>query len=417
MQVEISINGRADDQARYLTWTPAELELRLTDPGGAAAPVALTLRTSGGSVGQLAFWSAAGAAASATLAVTATPNGAPVRVLAAGEFQRASRADRDTTLEIVGADGAVIDTVPLMIRVRKDANTLAPDERDRFVAAFAALNNRGAGPFRTFRDMHVTAAQREAHFDVAFLPWHRAYLLDLERTLQSIDPSVALHYWRFDQPSPNVFDPDFFGVADAAGDVAFSASNPLQYWSSDGVTGLRRRPFFDPATDAATTDTGTAVASELATLRIGQAAGSRYVDFVTMEGQPHGVAHVSFEGYIDSIGTAARDPLFFMLHANVDRLWARWQWYFQRFDPALPASYVPAIPPKRVGHNLADTMWPWNGQTGVPRPATAPGGFLQDSPTLVAPGKEPTVGSMLDYQGRVSAAGRLGFDYDDVPFE
>ena len=29
----------------------------------------------------------------------------------------------------------------------------------------------------------------------------------------------------------------------------------------------------------------------------------------------------------------------------------------------------------------------------------------------------PTVGSMIDYQGQVRATERLGFGYDDVPFE
>ena len=47
----------------------------------------------------------------------------------------------------------------------------------------------------------------EAHGFSAFYPWHRAYLLDLERELQNIDPSVSLPYWRFDQPAPGLFTP------------------------------------------------------------------------------------------------------------------------------------------------------------------------------------------------------------------
>ena len=41
------------------------------------------------------------------------------------------------------------------MRIRKNANTLTPGERDRFVAAFAQLNNQGAGRFADFRDMHT----------------------------------------------------------------------------------------------------------------------------------------------------------------------------------------------------------------------------------------------------------------------
>ena len=133
-----------------------------------------------------------------------------------------------------------------------------------------------------------------------------------------------------------------------------------------------------------------------------------------MEGNPHGSAHTSFGGSISSIGTAARDPLFFLLHCNVDRLWAKWQRQNNRFNPNQAASYDNT--PSPVGHNLPDTMWPWNQITGAPRPPTAPGGTLAPSPLANAPGVSPRVRDMLDYQGSVNAPSYMGFDYDDVPF-
>ena len=99
---------------------------------------------------------------------------------------------------------------------------------------------------------------------------------------------------------------------------------------------------------------------------------------------------------------------------NVDRLWAKWQRQFGRFDPAVAASFDGAANP--IGHNLPDTMWPWNGITTPPRPPTAPGGSLAASPCVSAPGPQPRVSQSLDYQGNVNAVSRLGFDYDDVPF-
>jgi tyrosinase len=134
-----------------------------------------------------------------------------------------------------------------------------------------------------------------------------------------------------------------------------------------------------------------------------------------MEGNPHGSAHTSFGGSISSVPTAARDPLFFLLHCNVDRLWARWQRQFGRFDPAQTASYD-SNPGTPIGHNLPDTMWPWNGITGGTRPPTAPGGALAASPCVSAPGSQPQVRDCLDYQGTVNAVSRMGFDYDDAPF-
>jgi tyrosinase len=134
-----------------------------------------------------------------------------------------------------------------------------------------------------------------------------------------------------------------------------------------------------------------------------------------MEGNPHGSAHTSFGGSIASINTAARDPLFFLLHCNVDRLWAKWQRQNGRFNSAQAASYD-SNPGNPIGHNLPDTMWPWNGITSPPRPPTAPGGAMAASQCVSAPGPSPRVQSSLDYQGSVNALSRMGFDYDDVPF-
>lgn len=292
-----------------------------------------------------------------------------------------------------------------MVRIRKNANTLTPGERDRLVSAFAKLNNQGAGRFTDFRDMHTNVSSPQAHGAPGFLPWHRAYLLDLERELQAIDPSVSLPYWRFDQPAPNIFTPEFFGVSNALGTVQFSPTNPLQFWRTDGVQGINRRPFFNTA------GAPPGLRTEAQTL----ALGNQYPAFRTLEGNPHGSAHTSFGGSISSIQTAARDPLFFLLHCNVDRLWAKWQRQFGRFDPAVVASYD-SNPANPIGHRLPDTMWPWNGVTGAPRPPTAPGGALAASPCVSAPGPQPQVRSGLDYQGAISAVARLGFDYDDVRF-
>jgi tyrosinase len=154
--------------------------------------------------------------------------------------------------------------------------------------------------------------------------------------------------------------------------------------------------------------------------------GNVYASYRIMEGNPHGSAHTSFWGLISNLGSAARDPLFFLLHANVDRLWAKWQWYMNRFDRTSADTYTflgragdPGA--ARIGHNLLDTMWPWNQLTGTggpnDRPPTAPGGNLPQSTIVNFPSLTPVVGDMIDYQGALNRANRLGFDYDDVPFD
>lgn len=405
MVVEIQINNSTNAKARYVTWAPSPCRIRVTNPAGVPAQV-VNLRLSATSVaggGRVEFREKPSDAFASSILLHVPTNGTSVPFFTAGRFGSPSRSDQDVTIE-ARRGNTVVGSVNVMVRVRKNANTLTAGERDRFVAAFAQLNNQGLGRFADFRDMHTAVSSAQAHGAKGFLPWHRAYLLDLERELQNIDPSVALPYWRFDQPTPNIFTLDFLGVSDAIGTVNFSASNPLQFWVTDGVQGINRRPFFNTATAPP------GLRTEAQTIALGTA----YPAFRTMEGNPHGSAHVSFGGSISSIPTAARDPLFFLLHCNVDRLWAKWQRQNGRFNPAVAASYDSAAAP--IGHNLPDSMWPWNGITGGTRPPTAPGGAMATSPCVTAPGGQPLVQQALDYHGAINAASRLGFDYDDVAF-
>jgi tyrosinase len=406
MNVQLQINNSVSPKARFVSWAPSPCRIRVTNPTGAPVPpvnVQITGRSVTGG-GEVVFRKTASGAFSSSLTVAVPITGASVPFFVAGRFGRPSINNGDVRIE-ARTGTTLVGSVKVMVRVRKNANRLTPGERDRLVAAFAKLNNQGAGRFTDFRDMHTFVSSPQAHGAPGFLPWHRAYLLDLERELQAIDPSVSLPYWRFDQPAPNIFTPDFFGTSDPLGTVQFSATNPLQFWRTNGVQGINRRPFFN---------TGSAppgLRTEAQTLGL----GNQYSAFMEMEGNPHGSAHTSFGGFISSIDTAARDPLFFLLHCNVDRLWAKWQRQFGRFNPALAASYD-SNPGNPIGHNLPDTMWPWNGITGGSRPPTAPGGAMAASPSVSAPGPQPRVADGLDYQGSVNAVSRMGFDYDDVPF-
>lgn len=405
MKVELQINNSTSPGARFVSWAPSPCRIRMTDRSGATSAI-VNVQITGRSTttgGAVVFRAGATGSFSTSVTVRVPITGASVPFFVAGRFGRPSVNNGDVTLEArVGA--TLVGSVRCMVRVRKNANRLTPGERDRFVAALAQLNNQGLGRFTDFRDMHTNVSSPQAHGAPGFLPWHRAYLLDLERELQAIDPSVSLPYWRFDQPAPNIFTRDFLGASDSLGTVQFSPTNPLQFWRTDGVQGINRRPFFTTGTGAPSLRT------EAQTLAI----GTTFSAFRSLEGNPHGSAHVSFGGFISSIGTAARDPLFFLLHCNVDRLWAKWQRVNGRFDPALASSYDNT--PSPVGHNLPDTMWPWNGITGGTRPPTAPGGSMAPSPSATAPGPQPRVRDSLDYQGTVNSISRLGFDYDDVQF-
>jgi tyrosinase len=405
MNVEIEINNTSNASGRFVGWTPVPCRARITDPTGAATPTSVVTLSSqsAATAGAVVFRKGSTGAFSNQLRLTLPASGVSVPFFVAGRFGRPSSSAGDVTVRGT-FQGSAVGSVRLMVRVRKSAQALTPGERDRFIAALAQLNNQGLGRFADFRDMHTQVALGQAHGAPGFLPWHRAYLLDLERELQAIDPSVSLPYWRFDRPAPNIFKREFLGASDSNGSVSFSSSNPLQFWRTDGQQGINRRPFFSVNSFPA------GLLNEAQTL----ALGTQYSQFENMEGNPHNPAHTSFGGLISDAGTAPRDPLFFLLHCNVDRLWAKWQRQFNRFNPASPQSFNNTSP--FIGHRLDDTMWPWNGVTGGNRPNTAPGGTLAPALGVSSPGLRPRVRDMLDYQGTVGPDNRQGFDYDDVRF-
>ena len=389
-------------------------------------PVQVTLRNAGlPNGGKVLFDTKRSDSGSAELRLTLPIDGGAVEFWVAGEFQHPSSDYGDAAIEVVDAASISVGRRELMVRIRKDAVTLTASERDRFLFALGRLNDSGRGPFRGFRDTHVALSVDEAHGFPGFLPWHRAYLLDLERELQAIDGSVALPYWRFDVPAQALFAPDFLGMPSPSashGDViVFPHGHALEFWKTDGSDPIERRPRYNiasapPQRSAAPGGSKSSVISQTDTL----ALGNTFAGFRTLEGAPHGSAHTSFDGPINSVPTAAKDPLFFLLHANVDRLWAFWQWFNDRRDPASANTYSLAgatRPPNDIGHRLSDTMWPWNGDTVPPRPGFIPprGRFTASSLTT-RPGATPKVGDVVDYQG-VHLSESLGFDYDDVPFE
>jgi tyrosinase len=416
MKVELSIPNIDGAGRIFLTWTPIQATARLIDGPGAGQSVPVTVR-SAGPVGQVVFDVVRSHNGQSTLALNLPGDGTPVRFWVAGEFKKPSVSFGDAVIKVVDATNAELNSTPLMVRIRKDANTLSATERDRFLSAFGTLNGQGTGRFTDFRDMHTGPTLGESHGDWGFLPWHRAYLLDLERQLQNIDPEVALPYWRFDAPAPNLFTQQFVGLPDANDRVRFVAGHPFQTWVTEGQVGIVRRSGFPPANKPP------GLKNEAATLALGQGAfdvfGEPYTGQAVgggLEADPHGRAHTSFRfGWITAPATAPRDPVFFLLHGNVDRLWAKWQWFYKRHTASDAKAFHQgsSSPP---GHNLDDTMWPWNGITGDPRPDTAPGGAMVASELTSAPGSSPVVRSMVDYQA-VTGGAHLGFDYDDVPFE
>ncbi|MHC2717259.1 hypothetical protein ACVIWV_010410 [Bradyrhizobium diazoefficiens] len=283
MSVSLQPYGSASPDSGYIAWTPVPLVI---DTGGTAGTLRLTSRSAAGSVAKVVFLQARDQPPQPQIDVQL--QGQKQTIFIAGAFQpnerhRGASADsKDVTIEArwVQDSATVVASVDIMIRVRRNANELSAKAREDFLFALAKLNgiqvdaDPTPGPGRgiyvsDFVAAHVSGANLSEHGDSHFVPWHRIYLLDLERLLQAIRPTVTLPYWRFDQAAPNVFTEHFMGAMDqiprditAPGGnfdqggfntplARFSLNNPLSRWQINDLQGIARTARFDPQNDPA----------------------------------------------------------------------------------------------------------------------------------------------------------------------
>jgi hypothetical protein len=122
-----------------------------------------------------------------------------------------------------------------------------------------------------------------------FLPWHREYLLKAEDLLRQKQPGLTIPYWDYENDH----------------------ARPDWVWQPPGV--VRNTPG------------STSILPTPATISA-ISANTSYTAFTSaLESQAHNQVHNWCNGTVSSPPTASQDPIFWLLHANVDRIWDTWQ--------------------------------------------------------------------------------------------
>jgi tyrosinase len=202
-----------------------------------------------------------------------------------------------------------------------------------------------------------------------FLPWHRIYLYRFEQILRSIIKDLngpddwALPYWNYSDPR----NPDARRLPDAfreqtldggrnplfvaerrqglnAGQPAMSDLRPVFADAIVDIRGCLAQPNFPAASGGGAPGFG------------GAKSGFRHFGPNTamgaVERTPHGGMHVAIggglvpgegAGWMSSPDTAALDPVFWLHHANIDRLWVVWHADSAHADPP-GADWNTAVP-------------------------------------------------------------------------
>jgi hypothetical protein len=144
------------------------------------------------------------------------------------------------------------------------------------------------------------------HFNFFFPAWHRMYLYYFERIVRkaSGDPAFCLPYWNYSASTAERALPQSFRTpADEATNALFTPRRARSVNRGDPlVDDIVRTDLAFRETDAA-------------------------AFYASMEDTPHGAVHVAVggtTGFMRAFGTAALDPIFWLHHCNIDRMWAEW---------------------------------------------------------------------------------------------
>jgi tyrosinase len=425
-EVEIQINNTPAGNDDYLTWAPTFCQARLSNADGAShlvvelsgKPVPAAAGQPGGDVLFAAAqtpWPYNETATQPTLQLDLPGNGDWVPFVIAGEFGKPSTNDKDCVVEArAPGSSTVLGSTAVMVRVRKNGNNLHRVEQVRLVNAFRKFRDEADGYLVT-EEMHrlASTSDDEAHSQPAFFPWHRAFLVEVERRLQSIDPTVTLCYWNWDQASPNLFNSLFLGAPGPATGAfsppTFTWDNPLEThpmadWDTDlpfssghlsrntedhtrlpvGIGTFRFRRLDDGNADPPNDGSCLVEFADFGPRLddITEAIGTRNCFSWRAERNAHDLAHAwpCGAGHLTNPNRSACDPMFFCLHSQVDRQWAYWQWKQNRFGVVAGGAITFPAPTHydRVGEwddaasgtawyrgsFLDDGMWPWDGTTG-----------------------------------------------------
>ncbi|KAI9598690.1 hypothetical protein BDF19DRAFT_462774 [Syncephalis fuscata] len=160
------------------------------------------------------------------------------------------------------------------------------------------------------------------HNSPQFFPWHRAFLREFEKELQNVNPTVMLPYWDWsgDSQAPElsrVFSADMFG-GNGRDDDSCVVDGQFANWQIIYPTRRCLSRSFDQGNQMS-------AFSSPEVIKALQNSATNYDRFrQLLEVKPHAQIHNAIGGDFQTMYTA-NDPLFWLHHGFIDKIWADWQ--------------------------------------------------------------------------------------------
>ncbi len=208
--------------------------------------------------------------------------------------------------------------------VRKKASATTVAEQNRYLNVVTQLIN---GPGNRYGNLVAVHADMSHNMhggmgqigEQRFLSWHRVSLLRMEEMMQAIDPLCFIPYWKFTaQREIPPWIANFMPVVNVPG------VGPIQ---------VRRNPGPPPPLPS--------LNSVLQTM-----GNTTYTSFTSDLEDDHNSVHGWVGRTMNNISISSADPIFWLVHAAIDRLWSIWQ------------SSHPGLNPTLSGVNRTMDPWP-----------------------------------------------------------
>jgi tyrosinase len=179
---------------------------------------------------------------------------------------------------------------------RKDQAALTEYEKQRYLCAFNMIN--ADGTLGQLVDIHTQMHMQ--HTNSRLLPWHRVFLYLFEEALHNYHPDVCVPYWDWTRAEEQHF-PDWLSTVLPTVHTPTRTINVIRAPGPEGVL------------------------SSIAAGTPSALAKTTYDTFSAPINGIHGSVHIWVGGTMSDASVSPADPVFWLHHANLDRLW--WVWY------------------------------------------------------------------------------------------
>ncbi|KAK8118267.1 uncharacterized protein PG998_006548 [Apiospora kogelbergensis] len=228
---------------------------------------------------------------------------------------------------------------------RVEWRTMTPEVQKQYVDAVLCLKTKPSGMglntsrYDDFPYVH-TKLDKTIHTVAMFLPWHRLFVQVYEDSLRDCGYTGPMAYWDWTLDTADVTKAPVWDATTGFGGNGDPAIDPLKESSRKkclvdgplrGFEVAYTMQGLDPHCLARNWNSGVAFPGDMLAdaytpdVVADVAAQARYQDFrYKLEGGPHGAIHSAVGGDM-SPATSPNDPIFFLHHAQIDRLWTLWQ--------------------------------------------------------------------------------------------